>query len=212
MTNLVTLEGKCGKSKLAAAPQYQFSLFSMSGKAEIDPTQLDPALLKDPILTADPLELSDIDAGIQALYAIDYLNPGVTFGDLISQSENSLSGNPLGDFGNWIKKTTSDGIDKLGNISGSTIRLLTDKEVRSGLQDYAAAYATSGGSAAIQGMLGGEEDQSAIGQVMGFLGGLGKSSKQQVRQAGYGGISGIDPKLLMLGGGGLILLVLLLKK
>lgn len=209
MTRLVSLYGR---SKMGAAPQYQFSLFSMSG-APTDPAQIDPEMLKDPILTADPRELSNVDAGIQALYAIAYMNPGITFGDLLRMSQNSLKGNIFGDLGNWTKKTLSDGIDKLGDIGGSTVRLLTDQEVQSGLQNYAAAYATGGQSAALQGLLGGEGDQSAIGQVMGFLSNLGKSSKSQVQQASMGtGLGSIDPKLLFLGMGGLIFVVLLLKK
>jgi len=208
MTKLVSMYGK--RSSLGAAPQYQFSLFSMSGAA--DPTKMDPNLLKDPILTANPLDLSDIDAGIQALYALEYAYPGITFGEILKRSENRL-GNMFGDFGNWVSKTVSNAGNKMGDWGGDAVRLLTDKEVRSGLQDYAAAYATGGASAGIQGMIGGEGDQGVFNQVMGFLGSLGKGSKSQVQQAGITtGWGGMDPKILAMGAGGLILLVLLLKK
>lgn len=213
MTKLVSLYGKCGQHKKLGAPQYQFSLFSMSGAAPVDPTKLDVNLIKDPILTVNPLELSDIDAGIQALYAIAYTYPGITFGDILKKSKNKL-GNIFGDFGNWVSKSVGDAGDKLGEWGGDAVRLLTDKEVRSGLQDYGAAYATGGASMGIQGMLGGEGDSSTVNQVMKFLGSLGAGSKQQVQQAGFGGMDfgNMDPKFLALGAGGLILLVLLLKK
>lgn len=212
MTKLVSLYGKCGQPRKLGAPQYQFSLFSMSG-APVDPTKLDPNLIKDPILTVNPLELSNVDAGIQALYAIAYTYPGITFGEILKKSENKL-GNIFGDFGNWVSKSIGDAGDKIGEWSGGAVRLLTDREVRSGLQDYAAAYATGGQSSAIQGLLGGEGDNSTVNQVMKFLGSLGSNSKAQVQQAGFGGMDfgNIDPKLLAIGAGGLILLVLLLKK
>lgn len=215
MTKLVSLYGKREPVKIAAPPQYQFSLFSMSGT--IDPSKLPKELLNDPILTADPRDLSDIDAGIQVLYAITKKFPNITFGDLLDK-KNKMGGllKAIGNFGNWCADKAGAVGDKLGDWGGDAIRLLTDREVRDGLKDYGAAYATGGQSVALEKFLGGqggEGEGSAVNGVMNFLSNLGKGSKQEVRQASFsGGIDFSDPKIMALGAGGLILLVLLLNK
>lgn len=214
MTKLVSLYGRPGR--LGAPPQYQFSLFSMSGSPgeAVDPTKMNPAVLKDPILTVDPRELSNVDAGIQALYTLAFAYPGLTFGQLLEKT-GRLSG-IFGDFGNWVSKTVGNAGDKLGEWGGDFVRLVTDREVRDGLKDYAAAYYTGGASAGVQGMMGqGGKEAGMVDQAMAFLSNLGKGQKQnaaQIQQAGFGGMNFSDPKIIAMGMGGIILLVLLLNK
>jgi len=198
MSKLVTMYGK----KLGA-PQYQFSLFSMSGNG---------GNMNDDILNINPTELSNIDAGIQVLYAIEKEYPGITWGELISMSRKSKLGNIFGDFGNWVADKAGAVGDKLGDWGGSAVRLVTDKEVKDGITSYAASYATGGGSSALEGLFG-EDSGISLSQIKQLVSGLGQSSKQEVQAAGFGGMDfgNIDPKLLMIGGGALILLVLLLK-
>jgi len=213
MTKLVSMYGK---NQVGAAPQYAFSLFSMSGNG----SQISEEMKNDPILSTDPRELSNVDAGIQVLYAINMLYPGITFGELANVSSEKLGKNIFekawdagGDLFKGGGKLLSDTASKVGDLSGSAFRLLTDKDVREGIMSYAAGYATGGQSMALEGFLGGEGGAPEVKDIMNFLGSLGKGSKNEVQQAGFDmDFSKMDPKWMALGAGGLILLVLLLKK
>lgn len=194
--NLVSMYGKPG----LGAPQYQFSLFSMSGRNDLQ---------NDPIVNINPNDLSDVDAGIQALYIVAAMHPGITWGDFLSR--NSLGrkwyerwiGDPAKSLVSWTGDTISNVGDKLGDWGGSTVRLITDERVSSGLSNYGAAYLTGGGSEAAKSLFGGKAD---LGSVLEFLGGLGKKSKQSVEAAG------LDMNTLIIFGGGLLLVVLLLRR
>lgn len=198
MTKLVTMYGKKPSYNLGA-PQYQFSLFSMSGKPE-----------NDPILNMDLSKLSNIDAGIAALYAINKAYPGITWGQMLGLTPYKKMG---GKFGNFFRDTFSftsrnigDFVNWSGEKAGEAVRLLTDKEVVSGLSQYGAAYATGGASAGLTGML----DSLGMGQggqdiLKKLLGTLGMNAKQQTNT-----IAGINP-IYLIGGAGLLLLIVILK-
>lgn len=184
--NLVSMYGR----PRLGAPQYQFSLFSMSGEAE------KKALENDEIANVDPRTLSDKDAGLQALYILAKIYPGLTWGDLLNYKQR-LGGNWLTDAGNWVAKTTSNAGDKIGEWGGSALRLLTDQEVADGIDHYVST--ATGGS---------EMDK--------FLQSLGLTSKKSVDKAGigdgyFGDFGDITPTTLMVGGGLLLGIILLLK-
>ena len=205
---LVTLYGK---PKLGA-PQYQFSLFSMSGNN-------DGIFENDPLLQINPNDLSDIDAGIQALYLIAKQNPGIRWGDLLPSSRmgkrrwwqkagTSLKKGVI-NTAKWSAKTYAAAGDKLGEWGGDAIRLLTDKEVADGLGRYGAAAATGGTSEAAGSLFGGNINANS---VLDFLGGLGKSSKGAVNQAAAEAGITLDTKTMLIGGIGLLGFMMLMKK
>lgn len=183
---LVTLSGK---SRALGQGKYSFSLFSMTGAADM--------------LKLNPRELSDIDAGIWALYRIDRMYPGITWGD-IRRARKGIGKQKLGR--RWFEfgKLLSDIGDKTGEWSGDVIRLLTDREVREGITQYASGFATGGVSTGIQGFLG--QLGSGFPDLMksNLLRSLGQTAKGEL-------IPGIPNYYLAIGGGGLLFMLLLLK-
>lgn len=201
--NLVSLYGR---PKLGA-PQYQFSLFSMSGADAEHP------FFKDPIVQIDPRDLTDVDAGIQALYVIAKLHPGIRWRDMLP--ENRLGKKwwekvtePFAAAVDWTGDKISAVGTQIGEWSGSSIRLATDEQVADGLGRYAAAAATGGMSEGANSLFDGG---LSLDSVTSFLGNLGKKSKQQINQAQAGTLQ-IDQKTLMYGGIAGLFLLLLLKK
>lgn len=190
MTELITMAGRNGN--YLGQPKFQFSLFSMAGTSDL--------------LKLDPRELSDQDAGVWALYFIDRMYPGITWGDILSAKQKlgkkwweragSMIGNGLSDIG-----------DKIGDWGGSAIRLVTDQTVRDGLKDYAAAYVTGGTSAGIQGLF--KELNLPDFLKSDLLSSLGRNTKIQAASAGQL-IEGLDNKILLLAGGGILMVFMLM--
>lgn len=195
---LITLSGK--KLRRLGQPKFQFSLFSMAGTADI--------------IKADPIELSDIDAGIWALYWINKFYPGITWGEIIEASQNKKIagwlGDKLKDIGSFVGQGISDTGDKLADWSGDAIRLLTDKEVREGIVQYANAYEIGGQTSAIKSFMGQLGDLVPDKLKEGLLSKLGTNVKNA---AAPQIIEGIENKYFYLGiGGGLLVLLLILTR
>jgi len=195
MTDLVKLSGRNGSA--LGQPKFQFSLFSMAGTADI--------------MNIDPADLSDEEAGIYTLYWLDKLYPGITWGDILNATGNlKLSGwlgDKLKDVGSFIGTGVSDWGDKVGEWGGDAIRLITDKEVREGVSQYAAAYGTGGASEGITGFLKSLGNSVSPDQASQLLSLIGAQTKIQAA-AGPQLIQGVDNKVLLIGGA--LLLVLLI--
>lgn len=194
--------GKCGQS--LGAPQYQFSLFSLMGNQGP----------MDEILSIDPRELDPVDAGVQTLYAFAKAKPGATWADIVAFSQGlSLGRKWYERLGSMIGNGIADAGDKIGDWTGAGIRLLTNKEVMSGVSQYAGAFATGGASAGVMGMLqnlGGSESGLSAGNIKDLLSSIGLKTQQNVQAAGIN-IGQWDPKILAIAGGALVLVLLLLK-
>lgn len=199
MTELVTMEG-------SERMGHEFSLLKLMGADQ-----------SDPLLTANPLELSNEDAGIQLLYQISQKWPGVTWGDLMEISRGNdpdVLGkwkNPFKNIGRKLQNLTVQTFDYIGDKSGDAIRLLTDKEVRDGIASYGAAYATGGQSLALEGLFSGalspQEGKKALDRM---------GREQKINFAQTGGVhdfskmdlSNINPLYLAAAGGGVLLLII----
>ncbi len=197
-TKLVTLSGR--NSAALGQPKFQFSLFSMAGKADF--------------LKVDPRELNDIDAGIWMLALIDHYYPGITWGEIYeatrgAQLGKSWLGRQIASIGDFIGTGISDAGDKIGEWTGDTIRLITDKEVRDGIKEYATAYATGGQSVALDQVV----SQLAAGDIPigDMLSRIGKNTKTNYASMGAQLIEGVDNKFLLIGGAGFLFLILLLR-
>lgn len=161
----------------------------------------------------DVENLDPMDRGIVLLGLIAKIFPGITW-EQLPQLQNDSRMMGLGDWlgrqGRRLQNGLKDGLDVLGEIGGSTLRLLTDKEVMSGLQSYGAGYATGGQSLALEGMadkiFGGmgdfvpQDTQEQVKKLLAAFGGAGTgggagspggSSKQIPKEYVYLGIGGL---------------------
>jgi len=191
MTKLITMQGR---AKLG----HEFSLLKLTGNNT------------GGLENVDPWTLSDQEAGVQLLYILEKNNPGMTWGDFFKCAFDdkidpvAMGFNPFKNLGRKIKNLTVDTVNFIGAKSGSAIRLLTDKQVRDGLMQYGAAYASGGASMGAQGLF----DQLLNPEAAaGLLGKLGQQNK--INYASAGGLGNINPMYLM-GGAGLLILVVLL--
>lgn len=157
------------------------------------------------------LELSDIDAGVWALATLSKMEPGVSFGDIVTDPEGAAvqMGGWLTNLRRSIGRGTSDAIKVIGNVGGSAVRLVTDKKVRTGVMDYANFFKVGGAEGGALGMLKGifskftktgQRQELTPQEQQLMLANIGKEAKA--------GIGGISPKTLMMIGGGAIALVL----
>lgn len=194
---LVTLSGCKGR---LGQPKWQFSLFSMAGAADV--------------MKIDPSELNDIEAGIWALYWIDKMYPGITWGEIYAathggQMGRSWFGRTFSSVGSFIGTGISDIGDKLGEWSGDSIRLLTNTEVREGIIQYAeSATPTKRATDTARDFLRQTGDMVPDSLKEKLLGSLGKKAKTAAAAAPQL-ISGVDNKYLYIGGGALLLLLFL---
>lgn len=164
-------------------------------------------------IEAIPLkDLTPIDAAILTLATIAKEAPGITWGELADRPGQTMGKKWYEKFASWVGTGTSDLVGKIGEIGGSTIRLLTNKQVMDGVKSYAAAYATGGQSMSAEGLFqslfgqSGSADQ--IAQLKTALASFGSQA-----QSG-GGLDSIPKNYLLIGGIGLgaLLLVMVLKK
>lgn len=176
-------------------------------------------------------DLSDLDAFVVTIASIaPYLPQGATFGDLFygrireSDLKEPIQGmgvwdifrpskwkNAASDMVSWVGDTAGKTGDKIGGWIGSGVRLLTDKDVREGLQDYASAYATGGKSAAFKGLINGNGNPEEQNMLQKFLGMFGSSAKNSAQLAS-GAEIGISKNAMVIGGaviGGGLLIALL---
>lgn len=120
----------------------------------------------------DVTRLSDVEAGVHFFKTLDRMAPGITWREL---QDPQLMG------GWWtnLKKATSATLRKTGNLTkdivnvtgrkiGEATRLITDEKVMNGVSRAAMAYASGGGSEAVN---------SASGGGGGFSGLLSKAGK-----------------------------------
>lgn len=157
--------------------------------------------LKNVFAQINPEELNPIERGFYTLKLLTEFYPNVTWGELLKAGHDFKSGKLLS--GNWFTRSMgyigdglSDGIDKLGEISGDAVRLITDKEVAGSLMEGTAAYFSGGASLGAKGLFGGA---------------LNEEQSRYVTEAF--GQAKANPLPWIVGGiGGLALLILLLKK
>lgn len=164
-------------------------------------------------IEAVPLkDLTPIDAAILTLATIAKEEPGITWGDMANRPNQTMGKKWYEKFASWVGTGTSDLVGKIGEIGGSTIRMLTDKQVMDGVKSYAAAYATGGQSMSAEGLFqnlfgqSGSTDQ--IAQLKTALASFGGQAQRG------GGLESIRNNYLMIGGIGLgaLLLVMIARK
>lgn len=198
MTQLVTMEGNRRMG-------HEFSLLKLMGNDG------------EGLATINPWKLKDQEAGVQFLYQLAKQYPGITWGDLFRAAQTgadkptvTMGWNPLKNLGRKMKNLTVDVINFTGDKAGDAIRLLTDKEVVSGLSQYGAAYATGGASMGAQGMFEGLFKPETAQKLLGAFG-----QQQKVNYASSGGVAGgfgnIPPMYLAIAGGAILILIIALK-
>lgn len=160
--------------------------------------------------------LSNFEAGIAFLTVMNKLAPGITFGELAA----AIDGTPGRMAGWWtdLKHAAGDIKDGVGDVlvdtgkylagaAGDSVRLVTDEKVIDGASRLGTAYATSGGSEGVRGVLG-----SAAQPVLDFISSLGASFKGQAAAASASPQSLFSANALPWVMGGGLLLVLLLRR
>lgn len=161
--------------------------------------------------------MSNFEAGIAVLVALDKVYPGIRWRDL-----PALAGRPeimggwwtdlkksVGDVKDGIGDVLKDTFDYVGEAGGATVRLATDEKVIDGASRIGTAYATNGGSEGIRQLFGGGGGSgSPADAILSFLSGLGEKAKSANVQAA--GMTGMSPAILPWAIGGGLLLVLLM--
>ena len=153
----------------------------------------------------DFTKLSNFEAGIAMLALINKEYPGITLSQLsaltsLYQAPEKMAGwltdigHFVGNVKDGIGDVLKDTVNTVGGVLGSTVRLAADPKVTNLAANAAAAYATGGGSLAVQGAIsnmtgGGTGTGSIADQIMNFIAGLGSNAKTQVQTAGYNGSS-----------------------
>lgn len=181
-------------------------------------------------------DLSNFEAGLVVLSAINHQLPGVTWDELLTGNVRSVGmsgwekgqtlagpfdlitdiGHGFAQVGRTIGGMVSDAVGMVGGNLGNSVRLLTDPQVMDAAAKAAAAYMTGGGSTALDASLGNESGSAggsgsiSIGQqIMDFISGLGSSAKNALGSgADKASIFGIPDKYLPWAAGGAIFLAL----
>ncbi len=124
-----------------------------------------PRPFNETLININPRELSNTQAGLVFFKIVAEAYPGITWGQWAEMAKNykgnkRLSGawenfkGGVGDIYDGVAGVSKDVISGVGDIGGSTIRLLTDEEVAGTVMRAGSAYATGGGSEGLLAMFG----------------------------------------------------------
>lgn len=168
----------------------------------------------------DYQSMSDFEAGLGALALVGKMYPGARFKDLaaiaargpvamggwLTDSFRAVS-RVTGDIKDGLGDVLKDTISTVGDVGGSSVRLVTDEKVLDGASKIAAAYESGGASTAITSLFG-----SGAQPLQDFISTLGQNFKDLVAQqapAAGGGAKSASVLPWVLGGVGVLGVVVL---
>lgn len=152
-------------------------LYALSGPAELSVSNM-----------------SNFEAGLAFLGVVNQLYPGIKFGQLpllaggqVETMGFSLSSlNPVrafnavkdivGDVKDGVGDVIKDTFHTLGDVGGSTVRLVTDEKVVDGATKAYTSYSTGG-------LLSSDGNGGALGDLVNFISTLGSNVKQSAASA-----------------------------
>lgn len=138
--------------------------------------------------------VSNFEAGLITLAELNRMVPGITWRQMFAGVDKQVMSGWLTDLGHIAGKTVrsvgevvSTTLDYGGSKAGEAVRLVADDKVMNAATTAAAAYATGGGSAALQGLTGG--DKGAADSIWQFIAALGSNAKEQAAGLNTAGTS-----------------------